>query len=455
MADRRSSRRWIAASLTALAMAVGVQAAPHASAAVLRDWTQRINLDAQAHEANAPSHSPSLSANGRWVAFVSDADNLVPGDTNKERDVFVRDVQTGRIERASVASNGKQGNGPSFNPSISADGRFVAFDSTADNLVPGDTNGRFDVFLRDLQSGATLLISVRPDGGQLHGHSGYPVISGDGMHVAFESGAPDLHPDRAQVEVYAWSRATGKVEWVSRGLRGMASGSSGSPAISYDGRHVAFTSAAPDLVVGDTNQREDVFVRDRATNTTRRVSVNSAGGESNHDSDAASISADGRFVAFESMAYSLAGHDPLPDAFPKMFDPLASASPDVNSLVDVFVHDTATGRTELVSVGQAGEQGTRESYGPSISADGTRIAFVSYADNLVRGDTNNERDVFVRDLAAGTTKRLSVGVSGAQGTGLSYNPAMSPDGTRTAFASDADNLVADDRNRVGDVFLRG
>lgn len=440
---------------TFAASVAGVPAAPHASAALDGVATQRVSLDSGAHEANAPSHSPSLSVDGRWVAFVSDASNLVPGDTNDEHDVFVRDTHSGRIERVSVASSDRQGNGPSLNPSMSADGRFVAFDSTATNLVPGDRNGRFDVFLHDRQSGITRLVSLRPDGAPLHGHSGYPVISGDGMHVAFESGAPDMHPDRAQSEVYSWSRETGRVEWVSRGPRGMASGSSGSPAISYDGRFVAFTSAAPDLVVGDTNQREDVFVRDLNTNLTRRVSVNSAGGESNYDSDAASISADGRYVAFESMAYSLAGHDPLPDAFPRMFDPLQAASPDVNSMVDVFVHDVVTGRTELVSVGQCGEQGTRESYGPSISADGTRIAFVSYADNLVPEDTNNERDVFVRDLARGTTTRLSLGNLGRQGAGLSYNPAISPDGTRTAFSSDADNLVADDHNRVGDIFVRG
>lgn len=418
--------------------------------------TERISLDDESHEANAPSYTPSLSADGRWVAFASDASNLVRGDTNSKRDVFVRDNRTGRIKRVSLSTEGRQANEHSYNPSISADGRWVVFDSWATNLVANDRNRRGDVFLHDMESGRTTRINARLDHkGEAHGNSGFAVISADGMHVAFESNAPDMREGGGnQSDVYVWHRETGEIEWISQGYAGAGHGNSGAPAISADGRYIAFTSAAPDLVPLDTNQRDDIFVRDRELGITRRVSLNSVGGESNHESDAAAISADGRWIAFDSMAYSLTTPDPAPESVPKMANPLHRMSEDRNSASDVFLHDMLTGRTEMISVSDEGIQGVRESYAPTISADGRYVVFVSYADNLVPGDKNNERDVFLRDVHTGTTVRVSVGDLGDEGAGLSYGPAISADGKRIAFVSDAENLVDGDRNHEGDVFVR-
>jgi Tol biopolymer transport system component len=456
MARRTHPRRWVVAFTAAV---VGAVAAASSAGAVAgaEHGTERVSLDADAHEANAPSYTPSLSHEGRWVAFASDADNLVPGDTNRKRDVFVRDTWTGLVRRVSVSSEGVQGNEHSYNPSISADGRWVAFDSWSHNLVPDDHNRRGDVFLHDMRTGKTTRISSRSDhkGEEAHGNSGFAVISADGKHVAFESNAPDMRPNGGnQSDVYMWHRETGEIEWISQGYMGAGHGNSGAPAISENGRFVAFTSSAPDLVPVDTNERDDIFVRDRELGITRRVSLNTVGGESNHESDAAAISADGRYIAFESMAYSLTAPDPVPEFLPKMLNPLHRMGNDENSASDVFVHDTVTGRTEMVSVSDEGVQGIRESYAPAISADGRYVVFVSYADNLVPGDRNNERDVFVRDLVAGKTTRVSIGDLGGEGAGLSYGPAISANGKRIAFVSDAENLVDGDQNHEGDVFVR-
>ncbi|MGQ0845792.1 MAG: TolB family protein [Sporichthyaceae bacterium] len=457
MTRRTHPRRWVRA-FAAGAVGVGAVLGASGAAAVpgAEHGTERVTLAVAEREADDASYTPVLSADGRWVAFASEATNLVRGDTNRRQDVFLRDTRTGKTKRVSVASGGRQSRGDSFNPSISGDGRYVVFDSWADDLVPGDTNRRGDVFLHDAKTGKTTRISTRvANHEEAHGNSGYGVISADGRHVAFESNAPDMRPGGGdQSDVYVWSRETGDIELISQGVYGAGHGNSGAPAISRDGRFVAFTSAASDLIVGDTNQRDDVFVRDRQTQTVRRASVNSVGGESNHESDAASISADGRYVAFESMAYSLTNVDPLPEATPKMFNPLQRSGTDANSASDVFVHDMLTGRTEMVSVSDAGVQGVRESYAPSISGDGRYVVYVSYADNLVPGDRNEQRDVFVRDLAAGKTTRMSVGDLGDEGAGLSYGPAISEDGTRTAFVSDAENLVPGDDNHTGDVFVR-
>jgi hypothetical protein len=205
-------------------------------------------------EGNDESYTPSISADGRYVAFHSDASNLVSGDTNNYEDVFVHDRQTGETTRVSVDSTGVQGNYGGEYPSISADGRYVVFRSYATNLVPGDTNGRCDIFDHDRQTGQTTRVSVDSAGVQ-------------GNYGSYYS------------------------------------------SISADGRYVAFISDASNLVPGDTNDWSDVFVHDRQTGETTRVSVSSAGVEGNYDCYSPSISADGRFVAFITSASNLVPGD--------------------------------------------------------------------------------------------------------------------------------------------------
>ena len=425
-------------------------------AARAQQQTTRASVDSANTQGNSVSETASISADGRYVAFTSYASNLVSVDTNGTWDVFVHDRQTGVTERVSVGSAGTEGNGISGSPSISADGRYVAFHSDATNLVADDTNGTRDVFVRDrcVSNGspvpsctpATERVSADSSGVQGDGVSDLAAISADGRYVAFESRADNLVPGdtNGANDVFVHDRQTGVTERVSVGSTGTeGNGECSYPSISADGRYVAFDSDATNLVPGDTNGSGDVFVHDRQTGVTERVSVDSAGTQGNGESGVESvpISADGRYVAFYSYASNL-----VPG--------------DTNGVPDVFVHDRLTGGTERVSVDSAGTQGNGWSVHASISADGRYVAFDSDATNLVPGDTNGYRDVFVHDRLTGVTERVSVDSTGSQGDGHSdpfYSPSISADGRYVAFESDATNLdlVLGDTNGYRDVFVHG
>jgi Tol biopolymer transport system component len=439
----------------------------------------RVSIASSGEQANAGSSlangqvaATSISADGRFVAFASRASNLVDGDTNGKADIFVRDRQTGQTSRVSVASNGAQANDDSLGGSLSADGRFVAFDSTASNLVPGDTNGKADIFVHDRQTGQTIRVSVASNGAQANGHSFTPTISADGRFVAFRSDASNLVPrdTNNDSDVFVHDRdadgngifdepggiRTIRVSVASNGAQ--ASGPSpflalsSFPSISADGRFVAFNSTATNLVAGDSNDKLDVFVHDRDAPggiQTTRVSVASDGSQANNHSDSASISADGRFVAFRSSASNLVAED-------------------TNGTGDIFVHDRRTGQTIRVSVASDGAQANGQSFSPSISADGRFVAFRSEASNLVANGTVDcstlppRACAFVHDRDADgngifdepggiQTTLVSVAVNGTQGDSLS-TPSISVDGRFVAFDSTS-NLVPGDTNNTLDVFI--
>ncbi len=400
--------------------------------------TERVSVATGGAEGNSGSYAPArISADGRYVAFESVATNLVPGDTNGYDDIFVRDRQSGTTERVSVATSGAQGNLYSWISSISADGRYVAFYSPATNLVPGDTNGFWDVFLRDRLSSTTERVSISfSHGFQGNDSSKVPSISADGRYVAFESDASNLvtNDSNNAKDIFLRDRQNGTNQRVS--LSALSGNSfSEEPSISAGGRFVAFKSNASNLVPGDTNNSQDIFVRDYLYWTTERVSVGVGGTQGNSGSSTASISADGRCVAFASDASNLVPGDTSP--------------------TDVFVRDRQSGTTERVSVATGGAQANNVCMAPSISADGRYVVFLSYATNLVAGDTNGYWDVFVRDRQSGTTERVSVATGGAEGNADSYSPAsISADGRYVAFSSDATNLVAGDTKGAADVFLR-
>jgi Tol biopolymer transport system component len=397
--------------------------------------TTRASVDSAGVQGNNDSYHASISGDGRFVAFYSKATNLVPGDSNGVQDAFVRDLQTGVTERVSVDSAETQANGSSgntYSPSISGDGRYVAFESAATNLVPADTNGSWDIFVRDRQSGTTERVGV-----QGNGHSYNPSISSNGRYVAFESAATNLvaGDTNASVDVFVYDRQTFVTTRVSLDSAAVQ-GNNGSynAAISSDGRYVAFWSDSDNLAPGDTNTVPDVFVRDRQTGLTTRVSVDSGGAEGNGDSYEPSISADGRYVAFWSYANNLV---PL----------------DTNGVADVFVHDRQSNATTRVSVDSLGLESDNDSFELSISADGRFVAFWSNADNLVPGDTNLAADIFLRFIPDGTTRRLSVSSGGVQGNQSSFAPSISANGSRVAFESQATNLVSGDTNGFWDVFV--
>jgi Tol biopolymer transport system component len=263
-------------------------------------------------QSNNESGSPAISSNGRYVAFKSYASNLVPNDTNRDADIFVHDQQTGTIERVSVASDGTQANGESVEPAISADGRFVAFKSAASNLVSGDTNGYSDIFIHDRQTGITERVSVTYTGTQANLFSYDAAVSNDGRYVAFTSSASNLVPgDTNGVEdVFIHDRQTDETERVSIASDGtQANGRSYSAAISDDGRYLTFPSNASNLVPNDTNEKRDIFLHDRQTGTTERISIAADYSQANYGSYSAAISAEGRFVVFSSEASNLVPGD--------------------------------------------------------------------------------------------------------------------------------------------------
>jgi Tol biopolymer transport system component len=325
---------------------------------------------------------PVISGDGRFVAFATSATNLVKGDRNQVVDVFLRDRAAGTTQRVSMVDRRGEANGESSLPAISPDGRFVTFASLADNLVAGDTNFATDVFLIDRQAGTTQRVSVSSTQQQADNQSDSSAVSADGRFVAFTSSASNLVPgdDDSASDVFLRDLQSGTTEGISIvGPSGGVIGHSAGPAITPDGRYVAFHSWEPNLVPGDTNNSYDVFVRDRATGTLERVSVDSAGVQGNDWSFAPSISADARYVAFDSFASNL-------------------VAGDGNFDFDIFVHDRTLHTTLRVSVTTGGAEGglSLSSVNPSISADGQVIAFESEA-ALVPADSGFPVDVFVHD----------------------------------------------------------
>jgi Tol biopolymer transport system component len=424
----------------AVALLTGVLAFPAAPAAADPGTTERVSVDSAGNQGNGDSFFPSTSADGRFVTFQSRASNLVPGDTNEALDIFVHDRETSTTERVSVDSGGIQGNFNSEVPRLSADGRFLAFQSSATNLEPGDSNGVIDIYVHDRQTGITTRVSIDSAGNQADSDSVFPSMSADGRLVVFQSSATNLVPGdtNGASDVFVHDRETGTTMQVSVNKRGRpGNGDSGSGSISADGRFVAFNSVASNLVPSDTNGAADVFVHDRQTGTTTRVSVDSAGNAGNDHSGTLALSANGRFVAFESFASNL-------------------APADTNGVSDIFVHDRQTGTITRVSVDGAGSEGNGHSFNPTISVTGRFVAFISAASNLVPDDTNGVFDVFVHDRRRRTTTRVSVDSAEIQGSGdssLGTLPAISADGRFVAFDSLASNLVPDDTNEALDVFV--
>jgi len=370
-----------------------------------------------------------LSEDGARAVFTSSASNLVAGDTNNNNDVFVHEVATAETTRVSVASDGSQANSASTESVISPDGRFVAFQSTATNLVADDTDGTWDVFVRDLAARQTACVSCTARGTTGNGHSFRASISRQGRFVAFTSRASDLvaGDTNGEYDVFVRDMLTGMTSLVSVSSDGApAQGASTLPAITPDGRFVAFVSSADNLVVGDTDYRADVFVHDRQTGSTSLVSVAKDGSQSEIGFlDEVEISSDGRYVVFAA-GYTQADEN-------------------------VFVHDRQTGTTTPVNLASDGTQGNGYSMRPSLSADGRFVAFFSSSSNLVPDDTNSVDDFFVRDRLTGRTARITA-IGMENDSRIYMYGRISLDGRVLTFHSEA-NLVSDDTNNYDDAFI--
>lgn len=344
--------------------------------------TTRVGLTAAGGQPNADAYSGWISPDGRYVTWTSGASNVVPGDTNGAFDSFLRDLTTGITTRVSESASGAGGDAGSYEATISADGRYVAFWSHASNLVPGDTNGVGDCFVRDRKTGSVARISVGLGGAQANGESYFPTITPDGRYVIFSSLATNLVPGDANgaADVFRFDRTSGTIELVSVATGGgPGNGPSSADAwgvASTDGRHVAFQSDATNLVAGDTNGHTDAFVRDMLLGTTTRVSLAESGAEPNAGCYLASISGDGHYATFNSAATNVVPGDGL-------------------SHHDCFRYDMQTGGLVNVSRTTAGSFAHGDSSAAVLSFDGRFVAFVSEAADLVAGDTNARRDVFV------------------------------------------------------------
>jgi Tol biopolymer transport system component len=352
----------------------------------------------------------------------------------------------GDIVRVSTNGAGVQGNGTSNDIAfLSPNGREVLFSSSATNLVPTATPASaFEVYLKNLDTGAVTLVSSDASGAPAHGLYSGGVSSGfgftpDGTKVLIASNASNLAGTQFGFQLYLKDLTTGAVSLVSTSPSvSQPNGEVGYGQLSPDGGKLVFESWASNLVPGDTNGNEDVFLKDLASGAVTRIDTNAAGDQAQGREDvvmAPVFSPDGTKVAFTSNYTNL-----VPG--------------DANGEADVFVKTLATGEVSLVSTSATGVQGNAISIFSSFSPDGSKIAFESAASNLVPGDTNGVRDIFVKDLVTGAISRVSVDSLGGQANGDSTLPVFSPDGTKVAFWSTASNLVFNDTDRAPDLFVK-
>ena len=382
---------------------------------------KRVSVASDGTQANGYSGANFLSDDGRYILFESNASNLVPNDANGNTDTFIYDRLNQTVELISIAPNGLQANGASGSGSISGNGRYVTYASAASNLVSQDNNSQRDIFVYDRQDKTTELVSVATAGNQANGMSTFSVISEDGRYVAFESMADNLASgdNNGLSDIFIRDRQAGTTKRINLAPNGsQANGASILDSISEDGRYISFTSEADNLVSGDTNGQSDIFVYDRQAGTTERINLAANGAQANGASSSSALSADGRYVVYESDASNL-------------------VADDTNGKKDIFIYDRQEGTTERVDVANNGTQSNVDSQSPSISDDGRYVAFNSNSEN---GGNSN---VFLRDRQEQTTIKVDA----------DSFPTISGNGEFILFNSSLDSIVADDTNQAGDVFL--
>jgi Ca2+-binding RTX toxin-like protein len=404
------------------------------------DITTRASTSLAGAQGNGHSFNPKITDDGRYAVFESVAHNLM-GDNSFVKGVYLKDLLSGAITRVSTNGDGFAGNAPSFAPTISADGRYIAFSSSADNLVVGDVNNSSDIFHKDLQTGIVTLVSSDANGAQ--GGAGLSsnasAISANGRYVSFTSQARLVAEDtNDHNDIYLKDVQTGALRLVSIALDGTSSnGTTNYSDISGDGRYVVFESAAGNLVAGDTNNIKDVFVRDMDTNQTVRISNAADGTQAASASVRPEISTDGRYVVFESNA-SLTEDD-------------TQGGP---GFTDIYLMDRQGETLTLLSKAADGTLSDGQSLRPTLSADGRYVVFLSYATNLILGetDTDNSPDFFRKDLLTDEVVRLASAPTETHSFGDNYETSVSADGRIILLGSAASDLVPGDTNNVLDVF---
>lgn len=598
----------------------------------LNSTTALISTGIGGTAASSFSFSPIVAGNGRYVIFGSDANNLVPGDNNNQLDIFLRDTLNNTTQIISVASDNTQGNNASFYPAISANGQYAAFLSKADNLVPGDNNNEQDIFLRNTLNSATSLVSVAT-GSTAPGNAAARAfsMSNDGRYLVFGSESSNLVPgdNNGQQDIFLRDTSNGTTRLISVSTEGtLGNNTSENPSISNDGRYVVFKSAANNLVAGDNNNQPDIFLRDTLNSTTTLLPL--GGSNATGAPLSFSISGDGKYVVFTNnsidnddvflyeiggntiptpsstingsvpviinsitnqdgtvnegesltitssllktfsqsavtytvlslpkngslklngnevnmggnftqddinnnrLSYTHDGSETINDSFTfsandgtgtpttvKVSQPNSySYSPSIsgngeqvafsafgynvetgyfngvsvnnlnggtttnfsnsygspslsldgsqvafsayngnfgNFIPQIFLGDVNSGTSVNVSVNAAGDLANSWSSEGKVSADGSVVAFASYSSNLVDSDTNNNYDIFVRDIKTEKVERVSVNSEEEEANSWSFLPSISANGRYVAFASFASNLVPGDTNNSNDIFIR-
>ncbi|HSW66174.1 MAG TPA: hypothetical protein VLI54_03490 [Bacillota bacterium] len=420
-------------------LVIGLAFGPTASATV-PGVNALVSVDSSGAQANAGSQYSAVSGDGRYVAFSSSANNLVSGDTNGTPDIFVRDTVSSTTARVSVSSAGAQANGGSGQPRISYDGRYVVFESAATNLVGSDANGKDDVFVHDRQMGTTTIASINSSSSQGDQISYFPDISADGRFVVFESPSTNLVSGVSGYgigdQVYIKDMSTGALKALSVTSAGAGgNGNSSGAHISCDGNVVAFRSAASNLVSGDTNGNADVFVD--VLGWSGSVLTNATLG-GNAASGPDSISCNGNYVSINTGATNLASGV---------------------STGTIQAYNRLTGSYTVASMDGSGNVATGGVEKSSISDDGRYVSFLA-SSSLVSADGNSSRDVYVRDLRSGTTQVVSINPSmGGAAVGFIDFPSISADGSYITYYALADSNatygapVSNDNNGYADIYI--
>jgi TolB protein len=395
-------------------------------------------------QADESSFFVTTSADGRYATFISFARNLAPDHPGNENwlDVFVRDRQSDETIKVTFAHGGGLSDESSYDPHITADGRYVSYFSYAENLVPNDNNGHewlregIDVFVYDMQNETTKRVTLTSTGEEIKGNS-IGFLIPDGRYALFYTSGQvfSTKPNKGQTAVYLRDWHSGDVERISKAMDGGYPNESANAAVSnYDGRYIVYVSEASNLVAEETNKVANLYLYDRITGETRLITKAFDGNPSNNHSGHAQMSDDGRYTLFLSHATNL-------------------VSWDSNGSTDIFIYDRVTDKIRRVSVADDGAQANGLSKDPSICANSRFVSFTTEATNLVSGDTNGERDVILHDLVTGRKTVATINESGEWGNSKAHRSYLTPDCRAITFASDATNLVPVDTNSRRDIFM--
>ena len=399
---------------------------------------ERISLRTDGTEAEDDSYAPAISADGRYIAFESDADNLVPNDNNGARDIFIHDRDTNKTTRMSVSTDEEEGNFDSFAPVVSDDGRYVAFHSYATNLVEDDNNNVPDVFIRDRDLDETYLVSVGTDGNPGNDASYDPDISGSGRFIVFWSYADNLidNDTNDKADVFRYDLQFGNTDLVSKTQDGeQTNGHSRYPRMTAASSRVVYESEATNLATGDSGTYVDIFTYTFNSGNVSRVSNGRNDQEANGDSFAPFFARDGTYVVFTSFASNL-------------------VEDDDNDYTDIFFVRGSGTEMELISVATDGDQTNAPNQYPSISADSRYVVFRSKATNLVDDNLPAERNIYIRDRDEDTTTLVNLNNDNSPANDESWEPIIAADGRYVVFRSGGNNLVDGDSNGEDDIFVR-